>query len=449
MDLEKLVKALLYHKYFVNDVFSQSFNDFIGGEYVDKVADFLEFKKTMRVSARDHFKSTSLYSHFLKESMKNAHKDLEGHYFSFKQKMAGYHIAKIKKLKEANPEFNSCIDKKPNAENIIKYTWDGIHFHTLQPHGLLSFKRGIHADLIYIDDPFQDPASKLVTTVIEKINLVIKTQVLDMVKKRGQIHIVGTPQTSNDFFFDPSLRKHFRIMISPAEVDHLNKIALWPEWMNWEELMLRKEQRGEKIYNQEYLCSPAYTEEAFFTKEKLYSVVGNKKSLDYKVKHNLEGDIIAGMDLGKKRHPSHVSIFQVINGKWSLIFQKFLDHWDYSKQLEFCQLIIENFGIDYLYYDNTRGEFESFQERDELPSQMQPVSFTNKVKNSMATQFDTLVSAKKIDLINDKRFLEQILLVDNDLNAVETKDGHADSFWSTCLALNHLNQQGEPELTIV
>src|SRR5882672_7147728 len=56
-------------KYFVNNVFKQSFtqvtgeNTFIGGEYIDEVADHLQQNSyTINITGRDHFKSTRLYA---------------------------------------------------------------------------------------------------------------------------------------------------------------------------------------------------------------------------------------------------------------------------------------------------------------------------------------------------------------------------------------------------
>lgn len=447
----QIAEAMESNRKFINDIFSLGFTEFITGEYINRIADFMENRYTMRVSARDHFKSTSFYSHFLWTSLKNPHKDIEGHYFSFKEKMASYHIAKIKKLKADNPVFDLCEDKKTIAESIIKYTWDGKHFHTLVPHGLLGFKRGIHGDLFYVDDPFQDPASKLVITIIAKINNILKTEILDMVKKGGQLHIAGTPQTKSDFFFDDQLKKSFASLILPAIVDEKNKKTLWPEWMDWDKLMQKKAERGEKIFNQEYMCSPVYTEEAFFKKEQILKVVDetNARKLKPSQKHQTKNNVIAGFDVGKKVHPSHLAVFEEDDrGIRTMIYQKFMDHWTYIKQAEFLYYIIDQFGIDRLYYDATRGEFESLSEQGYLHPNMVPINFTTKTKNSMAVEFEKAVEHKKILLLNHARMINQILTVDNELNAIETPEGHGDSFWSIALAFSDKTEV-QPDITII
>jgi len=435
---------------FVNEIFSLCFpeDSFVGGSFVDRIAYFMENKYTMRVSARDHFKSTSFYAHFLRMSMQNAHRNLEGHYFSFKEKMAGYHIAKIKQMKNLNPLFDKCIDKKKNAEAVIKYTWDGKHYHTLVPHGLLAFKRGIHCDLLYVDDPFQDPANKLVTTIIDKINKIVKTEILDMVKKGGQLHIAGTPQTENDFFFDQAFQDSFATLILPAIVNDKTREVLWKEWMNWDDLMKKKELRGDKIFNQEYLCSPVYTEEAFFTKDQIDDIISNRQPLNARVRYETQNEVIAGFDIGKKAHPSHLAVFELVDGKLKEIYQRWWDRIDYTVQIDDLTAIVDNLKIDRLFYDATRGELESLSEQGLLPECMIPVNFSSKTKNSMATEFEKAVIQKKMELLPDQRQRDQILLVDNELNAITTPQGHGDSFWSIALALADC-LEAQPNLEIL
>ncbi|MFA5174593.1 MAG: hypothetical protein WC438_05425, partial [Candidatus Pacearchaeota archaeon] len=187
-----LTKSSNDFPFFVNNIFKYSTKHFVGGEYVDWTARFLsQNRKTIRVSARDHFKSFSFYAHFMWKLMfEGAISNIEGHYFSFNADLAGYHIGKIKACIEANPFFDELVDKKPTAESVLRYSWDGKHYTTLTPHGLVQFKRGIHADLIYVDDPFQDPDNELNPTVIYKINEIFKSNILDMPNEPdGELHV--------------------------------------------------------------------------------------------------------------------------------------------------------------------------------------------------------------------------------------------------------------------
>ena len=450
--LDKVRKAQNSFYYFVVNIFSRSeslFPDgFVNGKHVKSVCDQLQNNpKTARVSARDHFKSTAFYGHFMWMLFKGWDQNIEAHYFSFQHQMARYHITKIKNAIKTNPFFSQIIDKKKAADGVLKYTWDGEHFTTLQPRGLLEFKRGIHAPLIYLDDPFQDPSNKMVITVINKVNTIFKAQILDMVQ--DQIHVCGTPQTNQDFFFDDNVMSEFNVTIKPAIVNELNKEVLWPEWMSFDALMQKKKEKGEKLFNQEYLCRPTYAEEAFINRDELFALVDvalPNRSIHkaYEMGDNVE-TVIAGFDIGKKSHPSHLTVFEIVDGKRRQLHQFFMDNWPYVKQIEYLKKAIDTFKIDSLWYDDTRSEFEGFSEQGILPPQMIPVVFSVKSKHAMAAQLDTGITNKNVSFLNSPRFLEQMLLVTNDLQAIETPEGHGDSFWSVALTFMH---EGAPQPTL-
>lgn len=422
-------------KHFVNNIFSLGFDEFTGGDHIDSIADFLQGnKRTARISARDHFKSTSMYAHFMWRLL-YAHlkgRSIESHYFSYQRDMAAYHISKIKIMVGMNPFFSECKDLKPTAESIIKYTWDGIHFVDLHPHGLLAFKRGIHCDDVYVDDPFQDPENQLNLSVINKINAVFKTQILDFPKKDGELHVVGTPQTNNDFFFDKRIMNRFKVAIRPAIISEKDKKVLWPEWMNYEELMHRRSEKGEKIFNQEYMCSPSYSEDSYFKPEQITNVVNSQLRNRVSAPEG-KNNMVLGWDLGKKNHPSHITVFEIVNGVFIQRYQRFLDGWDYSRQLELVNSLMDTMTVDKGFFDNTRGEMETAIEDNRIHRNLEPVVFTVKVKHDMAAEFSRHVEQQKIELIDDRRMTSQILNVTNDLQAVETPEGHGDSFWSIAM----------------
>lgn len=448
-EIKVLTRASTDFVYFVNEIFSMSSRHFIKGEHVDNSARFLaQNKRTIRVSARNHFKSYAFYAHIMHKILfELPQKNIEAHYFSFSQDLAGYHISKIKLAVRSNPYFRHLRDKKTTAESVIKYSWDDKFFYSLEPHGLIQFKRGIHCDYIYIDDPFQDPENQLNPTIIKKINEIFKSNILDMPNEPdGELHCAGTPQTNEDFFFDPVITKRFAVKVLPAITE--NGKALWPEWMDLPELEQKRLERTDRIFRREYLCTPVYSTESFFTREYLEKKVINVDLVSYRasLRYPKQGEIVAGFDIGKKSHPSHLSVFEHRpNQKIVMIHQKWMDGWSYSNgkafyefaptQLEYLKQVISNFGIDRLYYDNTRGEFESFDEQGLLPKQLVPVVFSQKIKQSMSAAFDKMVERSQIELISDDRLITQICAVTNGLEAIQSTQGHGDAFWSICLAL--------------
>jgi hypothetical protein len=433
---------------FVEKIFSKSVDilkdgKWTHGEYVDFICNWYQDNpRTIRVSARDHMKSMAFYAYIMWLIWKHHDENAEGQYFSYNAKMAAYHTAKIKTAIQCNPYFAAIIDKKAYSESGIDYSWDGVTRFTITPRGLLEFKRGIHSRYIFVDDPMQDPENKLIPTKITRINDIMRTQILDMAQR--ELHIVGTPQTNGDFFFDPSFTSRFSVKILPAVVSDEKRISLWPEWMDYDELMAKKKERGDKAFNQEYLCSPVYAEEAFITPS-VYDLRVNKGLRNWSIeewagKDHEDQDRIGGFDIGKRSHPSHFVVFEKRPTKDDpdhlvQIHSKWMDNWDYNDQIEYLKDAADTFGIYSLRYDNTRGEFESMEERNELPACMEPINFTHKSKHAMAADFDRALSNGDVELLDDPRQRSQVLIVTNDLQAPVTPEGHGDAFFSLCLAV--------------
>ena len=443
MEEEEFAKHILAGEndfpYFVNNIFSHSLDNFVGGKHIDDIAKLLqENKETVRVSAREHFKSMSLYAHIMSDLLYNP--GLEGHYFSYNASMSSYHLGKVKQCISRNLFFDDLIDLKPTAEGILKYSWDREKITTIDPCGLLGFKRGIHAPRIYVDDPLRDPENKLNPTIVNKINRIITTEVVSMLNPGGQMHVVGTPQTQFDFFFDKKVTEGMAVKIQPAVLDWENKISLWPEYWPWERLMLRKRKISDRVFNQEFMCKPVWTEQAWFSREKLMSVVN--PVLQQKKEQLQDNYTVLGIDIGKKVHPAYVCIFEEDKtGHWKQIYSRFLDEWGYDEQVKHLNDLVNRFKVDEGAYDNTRGEYESYVERGELPSVLEPVIFKTTNKHSMATNFEKMVENKEVELLKDRRMINQILVVDNDLQALETPEGHGDSFWGIALALSIAGQK--------
>ena len=150
----------------------------------------------------------------------------------------------------------------------------------------------------------------------------------------------------------------------------------------------------------------------------------------------------AGMDLGKRQHPSHVAVYAKIDKLLIQLCSKWMDNWDYVDQLDWARQAIGKFNIHRLYYDDTRAEFEGFKEVGDLPAQMKGVCFTKKMKFQIAVEFEKAVKTHTILMLADIRQKRQILNVDNDLKSMETPEGHGDSFWSNALAIQASRDMG-------
>ena len=442
----------LNFRQFVYKVFSQSFDgEFVKGQYIlDCCERLASNQNTIEITARDHFKSTRIYA-YLMWLMLTATDNVEVQYFSFNERMAGYHMVKLKDMIDGNvwcqalERAGHLLNQTPTAKTLVEYINPLGAKITIHPRGMKSFARGVHADVIIIDDPFPDAKNKATPTEISNVNHIVRASIFSMVKDAGSIHIVGTPQTEIDFFFDKELEGEFNITIKPAILNDKTKEVLWPEWMDYGKLMTRQKRLGIRLFNQEYMASPAYSENSFLQPELV------KQAIDLKLKpcrkYDGDADVVAGFDIGKKAHPSHIAVFKKEDGIYTQLYSKWMDKWDYTAQVEFAEQLIEDLKIDTMYYDATRGELEALEEQGKLPYQFEPVHFTTKKRHAMATILDINFANGTIKLLNDARQYRQLLSVNNELQAVESPEGHGDSFWSAGMGL--LDYDKDPQISVI
>lgn len=441
--------------YFFRVIFPKSFKTFVVGGYVDDIASFMQSSnKTIRVGPRDHIKSTSFYAHFMWKLLQARYSDndLECHYFSYKDKMATYHIGgsantdNIKALIARNPYFTGVNDLKVKSEGMGLFQWAGSNnVVSLSSAGLLTFTRGIHTKgIVYVDDPLQDedPTTKLDPTKVRTINNRIMASIYSMpqFEQGAELHFVGTPQTEEDFYFNPKFTKQFSVRFDKAVVNEENHEVLFPEWRSYEWLLEKRESIGEKLFLQEYMCTPTHTLDSYIIAEHLDKCI-DPSLINGPEEINLgEYDtVVGGLDIGKHQHPSHLT-FHLIreNGDRIQLLSKWMDGWDYTDQIEEATRYGELYACEFLYYDDTRGEFESLQETGELPTWFVPVNLASRKKRfDYARAFSQKLENDTIKLLADERQRRQMLVVDGDLKARETSEGHGDCFWSNVCCMEY------------
>lgn len=467
---------------FVDIVFSQSFEEFVRGEWVARRCRHLgENDRTVVVGPRDHFKSTGNYAYVCWWVWRNRFdadpdcewadgpSDLEILYFSFNQPMARYHIGAentdgIKPLISRNPWFDDITDLKPRAESRGSYSWDGgDHVVSIAPASVQQMVRGKHVDVVVVDDPFQDDNKQdagLDPARVLKINRIFKDAIMSIPSGDiAELHVSTTPQTEEDFTFDDALLMDFARMEEPAIQDYERERVLWPEWKTFDELIALKHKLGDKSFNQEYQVSPRSSEIGYFRDEDIMGMVSpgltdygedgfRERWVAQEDEWSFNG-CVAGLDIGKKRHPAHLAVFALLDreivigddvtfkspaGHLFQVHSKWMDGWDYKRQVEYCKRAIEYFSIRSLPYDNTRGEYEGLDEMGMVPSQMTPISLNRPTNQEVASSLDVYESTGRIKLLPDGRQNRQLKVVTNDLDAVETGEGHGESFWSISLA---------------
>ena len=449
-----------YHSfpYFIENVFPLSFNHWDGNEdgtwnnppegawvpapHIKRWAYELQTNNlTARLCARKHLKSTTFYAYVMWKLFRCQKFGFECLYLSYNETMASYHTGNIKQLIKRNIFFDDVYDLT-HAETHLAYSWDvlGKIKFVVTPAGIGGFKRGRHPRMVIADDILADPKNPLNLTVINTITKVFFEDVMSLPQEGGECHLGGTPQDDNDVFFQIKKRGRVKTESSdgffwskePAILNWKDKKVVWPNLFSFERLMEIQDEILEKSFNKEYQCSPIRSEDAFFKRAQLEKV-SNETELYTQL--NTQNTVLAGWDLGKKRHPSHFSVFEIVGNKAIQRYQVFWDGVDYSIQLGRVKRLKERLMIDIVGYDNTRGEFEVDSERGDLPYWMEPIHFSRKMNQAMAKCLEEKVGHNEISLINDQRQIDVMLQVDNDLHAVETDQGHGDSFWSNAIAM--------------
>ena len=414
----------------------------IDGEYIvpthlEEVAYRMQkYNRTSTVAPRFHLKSTIAEALIMWKLLRMEHFYNEWSYMSYTADLGAYHTKKIKRYIEALPELFDDYVRLTDAESILHYSYANREFYC-EPEGVLAFKRGKHPNGMICDDILKDPQVKLDLSQLEKIERAFFEEVEQMPK--DELHIVGTPQDQEDLFAKLETRNGYHCKRYDAIIDEVNKKALWEVNKRWDynALMERRELIGDKAFNKEFRCMPVRGAEGFINLQSYMSLV-NKRLKNYKLTDSIrlaDRNIVAGFDIGKKTHPSHLAVFAERKGKLIQIHSKFMDGWEYKDQIDYCRQAVDYFKIDKMFYDNTRSEFELSYEMGELPSEMEGISFTAKSKFAMATELDKAVTNRLINFLPDDRQKRQILTVDCDLKAPETSDGHGDAFFSICLAV--------------
>jgi hypothetical protein len=255
----------------------------------------------------------------------------------------------------------------------------------------------------------------------------------------------NTPQTSQDFFYDKKgIGSLFNILITPAIIDEPNKIALWPERYTYKQLNAIRISMDSDKFEREYMAMPVSLSRSYINRNKLVSL-STEMPLELVAQPELEEKIVvAGFDIGKKIHPSHLAVFikefvrEDEQGQDVFSYRQIYGHWfdkvDYKDQVDYLNRVCEYFNISRLLYDDTRGEFQSFAERGVLDKCMEPLVMSSRRVGAMAAHFGGLVNQDLVHFINERRQITQILMVDNDLRAQENSQGHSDAFYSCAMA---------------
>jgi hypothetical protein len=260
----------------------------------------------------------------------------------------------------------------------------------------------------------------------------------------------------------------FNSIVLPAFDPVPNRHVLAPQIRD-EQWLLAYKKSNRSSFASEYMLQPHFGTDGYFTEAEIEaceddSLVPYRRTVDHADKLTEEYDwVVAGYDVGKRRHPSHIVVFgkRKTDGHVVQLYHEFIRNMSYQAQVEILNQVANNYQIDKGYIDNTDRALEerglqtdndqglSDKENTERVRHLRGLNrkwdlmhFSRRSKNNMATKFEHYVVTERLHLLPDAVQKEQILVVNKDLYAAETPNGHGDSFWSiglACLAADKLD----------
>lgn len=470
---EDEVKQLAYSydsfAHFVFTIYKWSiekhFGKFVGGQFIVDECNFLqENRKTITVEPRAHWKSMRFYAYLMWRIWRNRwdKENVRAQYFSYRKQLAAEHMRMIKYLVDESifPALG-LLDEKVKADSLARYVWrgaGGIRRFSIRAYGLLEFSRGTHSEIVLVDDPLKDDSDPNIRTNVWKINTIFVTVIMNIPVINGVLHVIGTPQSEDDFYFEPSIQKEFAFRLRPAilAVDGKER-PLWPEMYSLEKLKKMQESRRVKIssgvvslFEQEYMCQPRTTTNSYFDGVLVRKCVDETLPFyDLANAHTWEGGagvyVIAGYDPGKKTDPGHFAAFEVRpDGNIVQIVSKWFDDVDYiadtsaqMSQFSYLRRASELFRITTIFADNSRGELQVLEEQKVL-SNLVPVHISARKKLEMAQAIDSFIIQGRLKILNDQRQFRQLMAIQRDLRVMTTAEGHGEPLTSLGLPLSAL-----------
>lgn len=446
----------------------EHYGEFVGGNYIRDSCRWMQSNPwTLYLGPREHWKSSRYYAYLMWQLWRNRFmpftKDFRVLYGSYRFKLSEEHIYNVKELITSSVMGDlGLVDEKGHAEGLARYTWDGKHKFRVKGFGMLEGIRGGHAEITMVDDALRDEKNPNTKTMVYQINELFVKVVMSIPINHsdhiGELHVIGTPQTEEDFYFDQNVLKEFAHKYEPS-IYTVNgeEFALWPERHSLASLQKKRETRkvqtrggAVSFFDQEYMCKPRTSANSYFDADILQSDHA-LMNMDFWTfpGQNIPFDptyrfSVAGYDPGKKVHPGHFVVLEVTrDGKLRQLLSKWFDHIDYTvpgpqgySQLGYILLAIEKFGIGTTYADNTRGELTTVIEQNLIPG-LEPIHISNPIKNAMAVELDSALASRRLTLCPDERQLRSLACLQGDLAIVQTQDGHGEAFTSLGLPTLH------------
>jgi len=408
--------------------------------------------RTSTIGPRSHSKSTIFGSYALWRMARAKHY-LRILWIHYKQDRAGQLIkTKVREIAEESAFIKRIFeDLSPRS----KYKYEVRNMFgakcVLEPIGLYSAPRSIHADIVIADDVLKAKEtstgeSRATPREVAQATQQFFTSITSIPEKRtGELHYVGTAMAKDDLGHQLMKRPGYVPLKMPAVFEpefneKQTKITsyeglAWPEFYDLELLNDCLSDAGTiQAFKKEYLCEPASEVDAFLDLEKLNRLFGYEKNDKPAIRK-----FVGGHDIGKASNPGHAYIFGV-DDKGHMWEEE--SHWfpvgtEYATQLNWWRSKFAEYNdngkpIALAYYDNTRAEFEAMAEQGQTPKKFKPHNLARE-RWKLATELQRRVQHLSIHFKPHTHDIDQqqLGMMDTNLKAPEQHgQPHADNFWS-------------------
>jgi hypothetical protein len=434
-----------------------------------------EGKNFISVLPRGHWKSSMVGHGFTVWSLARTQGSTKSIlYASYNTKMVQYHVRTMKDEIRANPILSNewfTKDLSRGADNAIRYQMADGSIVRVEMTGVTSFQRGLHTNAgMVADDLLKDANSPIDPGELPKIKDLFFRSMMPIPNPGTTTVFVGTPIAPGDLLATLVADERFNSVVLPALDPVPGRRVLAPEIRD--EAWLLSYQKGNRsAFASEYMLMPHFGSDGYFNEEEIeacedISLKIYRRTIDHTTDDKLTRDyewIVAGYDVGKRKHPSHLVVFgkRKSDGRVVELYQEFIRNMAYTAQVDVLNQVANHFNIDKGYIDNTDRALEErglqtdhrqgLQDKDYEENQKKlrglnrkwdMKTFSRREKNEMASKFEYYVVNDQLRLFPDAVQKEQILIVNKDLDAAETPNGHGDSFWSiglACLAADRLD----------
>ncbi len=434
------IKVGSFEEFLVN-IFSKSFDkpEYYKLWHCGYIAEKAEYawenhKDIVCMAPRYHWKTSILCQAFplwiFLKTLKDT-KNLSGIFMSYIEPLAQYHLREMRRQISDNEQLGEWFkDTEKDAEYLFRYMV-GNKRCEIMSGGIFTAKRGVHTNRFGVfDDILKDPQNPLNTSQLEKIENRFWGEAYNIPTGDHIIRILtGTPMAQDDMLMKAVDDDRFVPIVLTALNPTPDRKILCPE-LTTEKYLLDYQKNNPREFATEYMMMPYSTANSYITEESLKQCENyDLKNLDEYEKHEFGDDwfIIAGADIGVKIDPTHVSIFKVNEktGKMIQIFQKLLWNWEPNDQVEYFNLLSENFNITRGYWDSTRPELDDRG----LTSCWHGHVFGRTNIGVLAANYSKIINTKKIEYMFDIMQHTQIISVNGNYDAPRTKKyGHGECY---------------------